>query len=75
MTPSDIRRLLLLAAVWGGSFLFIRVAAPALGPLVAAEARLVVAGVALLAYALARREPLAWRTRWRQYAAIGAPQA
>lgn len=34
MTPADTRRLLLLATLWGGSFLFIRVAVPVLGPVV-----------------------------------------
>ena len=32
MRISDIVELLLLAALWGGSFLFMRIAAPVLGP-------------------------------------------
>lgn len=32
MKLSDIFELLLLAALWGGSFLFMRIAAPVLGP-------------------------------------------
>jgi drug/metabolite transporter (DMT)-like permease len=44
----DIAELLLLAAVWGGSFLFMRIAAPALGPVWLIEIRVLLAGLALL---------------------------
>lgn len=40
--------LLALAALWGGSFLFIRVASPVMGPLALAELRIGLAGLALL---------------------------
>lgn len=40
--------LLLLAALWGASFLFIRVAAPVLGPLPLVAARTAIAGLVLL---------------------------
>lgn len=40
--------LLALAALWGGSFLFIRVASPVTGPLALAELRIGLAGLALL---------------------------
>ena len=55
MTAADIRRLLLLAALWGGSFLFIRIVVPVLGPVVTVETRVVIAGLTLL---VLRR----WRT-------------
>ena len=42
----ELAALVVLAAVWGGSFLFIRVAAPALGPLPLSRVVLGVAGVA-----------------------------
>jgi hypothetical protein len=32
VTPADYARLWLLAALWGGAFVFLRVAAPVLGP-------------------------------------------
>lgn len=44
----DIFELLLLAALWGGSFLFMRIAAPALGPVWLIEFRVLLAGVLLL---------------------------
>jgi len=48
MIAKQLAALLLLSALWGGSFLFIRVAAPALGPVVLVELRVLIAGIALL---------------------------
>ena len=55
MHSLDVVRLLSLAGLWGGSFAFIRVAAPALGPFWLAFARVALAFAALFALALARR--------------------
>lgn len=44
----DVAELLLLAALWGGSFLFMRIAAPVLGPVWLIEMRVLFAGLALL---------------------------
>jgi drug/metabolite transporter (DMT)-like permease len=48
MTPRDLRELLVLAALWGGSFLFMRIAVPELGPVALIELRLLVAALFLL---------------------------
>lgn len=48
MRVSDGIELLLLAALWGGSFLFMRIAAPLLGPVWLIELRVLLAGLALL---------------------------
>lgn len=48
MKFSNLLELLLLAAVWGASFLFMRIAAPVLGPVLLIELRVVLAGVTLL---------------------------
>ena len=48
MKISDIAELFLLAALWGGSFLFMRIAAPELGPVWLIEFRVLLAGLALL---------------------------
>lgn len=48
MRVSDIAELLLLAALWGGSFLFMRIAAPSLGPVWLIELRVLLAGFTLL---------------------------
>lgn len=71
MRGQDVGRLLLLSALWGGSFIFIRVAAPVLGPVVLVWTRVLIAGLLLLAYALARRRDLELRQRWPQYLVLG----
>ncbi len=47
MTVQDTTRLVLLAAIWGASFLFNRITAPLLGPVLTAELRTLIAGIAL----------------------------
>ena len=48
MQPVDIMRLLLLAAIWGASFLFMRIIAPVLGTIPTAFFRVSIAAVGLL---------------------------
>jgi len=55
MKPSDIRDLLLLAALWGGSFLLMRIAAPAFGPVLLVELRVLLAALFLLPFILRRK--------------------
>src|SRR5512147_3307670 len=50
MKAADYARLLFLAAIWGASFIFMRVAAPAFGAAPVAEGRLLVAGLLLAAW-------------------------
>lgn len=57
MKIQDTAELLLLAALWGGSFLFMRIAAPVLGPVWLIECRVLLAGVVLLPL-LVRRSQL-----------------
>ena len=52
MRLKDLGALLLLGAIWGSSFLFIRVAVPVLGPFVLMELRVGLAAVALTLYAV-----------------------
>lgn len=71
MRPRDLAGLALLGALWGGSFLFIRVAVAELGPLVLVELRVGLAGAALSLYALAARRVLKIRGRWRSFLVLG----
>lgn len=71
MRPADAARLVALAAIWGASFLFMRIAAPAIGPLATAELRMLVAGGALAAYFAFIGFDAQWRRWWRYYLAIG----
>jgi drug/metabolite transporter (DMT)-like permease len=72
MTLRDLGWLVLLAAIWGASYLFMRIAVPVLGALVVADLRLVIAGFVLLLYAsvLGRRPQL--RGHWWALLALGA---
>ncbi len=63
--------LVLLGALWGGSFVFMRVAVPALGPVVLAFARVALAAIALMALAYTQRRLPDFRTRWRDFAVVG----
>jgi drug/metabolite transporter (DMT)-like permease len=64
--------LFLLSALWGGSYLFMRVAAPVLGPILLIEARVLIAGLALLAHSLLTRTLPPLRDHWRHYLVLGA---
>jgi drug/metabolite transporter (DMT)-like permease len=72
MAPSDIARLLVLAGLWGGSFVFIRVAVAELPPLWLAFFRVAIAFAALFAVSAVQRTVPTFRTHWREYLAIGA---
>lgn len=71
MPSRALALLLILAALWGGSFVFMRVAAPALGAIPLAFARTTLAAVVLLAIAVAQRKLPDFRTCWRDYAIVG----
>jgi drug/metabolite transporter (DMT)-like permease len=62
---------MLLGALWGGSFLFIRVAVPALGPFLLVELRVGLAVAALFLYALAAGSMPKIRGRWRSFLVLG----
>ncbi|MCX6830342.1 MAG: DMT family transporter [candidate division Zixibacteria bacterium] len=72
MRTVDIIRLLALAAIWGGSFIFMRVLAPILGPVITADLRVLIAGIALILYFRAIKFDSEWRRCWKQYLLIGA---
>lgn len=75
MRLADYARLVALAAIWGASFLFMRLAAPVVGPALTTDGRLVVAGGALLAWMAWKGVRLHWRSRWLRYTAIGVVNA
>jgi len=75
MRPKDLGALILLGALWGGSFLFIRVAVPALGPFVLMELRVGLASLALTLYAVAASRQPKLRARWREFLIIGTVNA
>ncbi|MDA0265503.1 MAG: DMT family transporter [Cyanobacteria bacterium] len=54
MKPQHGLELVILAALWGGSFLFMRIAAPELGPIWLSECRVLLAGLVLLPLVIRR---------------------
>jgi drug/metabolite transporter (DMT)-like permease len=71
MKPVHIAALVLLGAIWGASYLFIRVAAPALGPLVLMALRVGIAVLVLIFYALSVRDLPDVRSRWFVFLTVG----
>jgi drug/metabolite transporter (DMT)-like permease len=72
MGARDLGALVLLAALWGASYMFIRVAVPAFGPFTLMGLRVVLAASILALYAavLARGMPKL-RSRWREFLIVG----
>jgi drug/metabolite transporter (DMT)-like permease len=68
---ADYARLVALAAIWGASFMFTRVAAPQLGAVWTAESRVLFGGLALLAWFRFIGFDAALRRHWRYYLAVG----
>ncbi|MFC4132583.1 DMT family transporter [Hamadaea flava] len=62
---SSLLTLIAVAALWGASFLFIRIGVRDLGPVALIEARVALAGLALLAIVTVLRRRPSWRDRWR----------
>jgi drug/metabolite transporter (DMT)-like permease len=71
MKPRDIADLVLLAALWGASFLFMRVAAPHFGALPLAALRVAGAALLLLPLLAVRYGLGGLRSHWRPIALIG----
>jgi drug/metabolite transporter (DMT)-like permease len=71
MRVGDVARLLTLAALWGGSFLFMRVAVLPLGPIATAELRVLLAAAVLLVWLRVAGIGLGWREAWPLYLVVG----
>jgi drug/metabolite transporter (DMT)-like permease len=71
VTARDYGRLVALAAIWGASFIFMRVAAPALGPAWTAELRVLLGGLALLAFLRLSGYDPRLAAHWRFYLIVG----
>jgi len=70
MKLSDIIDLVALGAVWGASFLFMRIAAPEFGPLVLVEVRVVIAALFLLPIFLFRADISELTVQWKKLAIL-----
>jgi drug/metabolite transporter (DMT)-like permease len=71
MKQRDVLDLLLLAALWGASFLFMRMGASEFGPVALAFLRVAGAALLLVPLMLLRGEAGSWKTHWRAIGAVG----
>jgi len=71
MSARSLALLTTLAALWGGSFVFMRYAVPAVGPVPLTFARVAVAALVLFLWAAARRKVPDLRFHWRGFAIVG----
>jgi drug/metabolite transporter (DMT)-like permease len=71
MNTANMLRLVLLAAIWGSSFLFMRISAPVLGPAVLIEYRVGFAALFLLVVSLFLNKKLDLATHWKHYLILG----
>jgi drug/metabolite transporter (DMT)-like permease len=71
LRPRDVVELLVLAALWGAAFLFMRIAAPVFGPIALVFIRVAGAALLLLPLLAARGELAALGRHWRTIAVVG----
>jgi drug/metabolite transporter (DMT)-like permease len=71
MPARALALLVTLAALWGGSFVFMRIAVPAMGPVPLTFVRVTLAALVLLSLAAVRRNLPDLRSRWRGFAVVG----
>ncbi|HXD05205.1 MAG TPA: DMT family transporter [Burkholderiaceae bacterium] len=71
MKQRDIAELLTLAALWGGSFLFMRVAAPEFGPFALAGVRVIGGTLVLLPLMAMKREIGTLMKHWKPILLVG----
>lgn len=72
MRPQDLARLVALAAMWGASYLFMRYAVGAFGPVLMIELRVAIAGIALAVFVRLAGGAIGWRRHWREFLFVGA---
>lgn len=71
MNKASVVRLLLLSAIWGASFLFMRIGAPVLGPTLLIFARVGLAALFLLLVGFYVKKSLEVPRHWRHYLVLG----
>jgi drug/metabolite transporter (DMT)-like permease len=71
MKPRDLIELLVLAAIWGASFLFLRMGAGEFGPVALAGLRVIGASLFLMPILFHRGEWPALKQNWRAIAVVG----
>lgn len=71
MRPTQVARLIALGAAWGSSFLFMKIAVPAMGPAVMMSGRIIIAALALSLFAWFAGKTLPRGAAWKPAAISG----
>lgn len=71
MSRSNLLRLILLALIWGTSFMLMRIAAPVIGPVLTTFARAGLGALAIYLYARQLGTQFNWRKNRKTYLVIG----
>jgi drug/metabolite transporter (DMT)-like permease len=72
MKSSSFAQLLLLGALWGAAFMFLRVAVPEFGAFSMAATRVGMAFLIMLGLCAVLRQRIDFRARWKTYLGVGA---
>lgn len=71
MTLSAFLKLLALGAIWGGSFLFMRICVPVMGPVMLIAIRVLLAALFLLGVAMVQKRRLDVKGQWKHFLILG----
>lgn len=71
MKINHILILILLSIISGSSFIFTKNLAPAIGPILTTELRILIASVFLIIYSVITKFDIEWRKYWKLYLIIG----
>lgn len=75
MSLKQFSVLLLLASLFGASFLFIKIASPSLGPLFLIESRVAIAAISLIIFARLLKQKIEIKHKWKQLMILGTINA
>ncbi|AZV59388.1 DMT family transporter [Peribacillus frigoritolerans] len=75
MSLKQLFVLLILASLFGSSFIFIKVAAPSLGPIFLIESRVFIAALFLIGYAFLLKQKIHLKNHWKEFLILGAINA
>ena len=72
MNKKHVLMLLLLGAIWGASFMFMRILSPVMGPVLTASFRLLIGGLVLFIYFKLKKQSISVLKEWKLFLLLGA---
>lgn len=70
-SPRDILKLIMLGAIWGSSFIFMRLSCPILGAMVVTDARIILAALSMICFCAVTSLAMRWKENWRHFLVVG----